>query len=355
MAKPKVHIYMPVDETGKSHKLMEDAGADVIAPDEGWMTKANASEKTIIKLEPGAVAGMGVAALSFQVTRETMAACPDLRIISKYTVGVDNVDVEAATEMGILVTHCPTEANFGAVAEGTMAFILTMLKRVRERDRYVKEGGWRNPELIATYLGRRQLDPYGGITIGIIGLGRIGSRLADLLAPWRVRLLAYDPYIDESKFVHHDARSVDLETLLRESDVVTLHTNLTEETRNMINAERLALMKPTAILVNAARGPIVDIDALYDALVGDKLAGACLDVLPEEPPAPQSPIRGLGDKVILSPHQIAHTRGGGLQPAVPWATDAVLSALRGEVPRHVFNEDVIPLWKERFSGKNLLT
>ena len=189
-----------------------------------------------------------------------------------------------------------------------------------------------------------------GATIGVF----IGGRLADLFQPWRIKILAYDPYVDESKFVHHNATPVDMETLLRESDVVTTHCNLTKETTNLIGAKELDQMKSSAILVNAARGPIVDVDALFDALDKDQITGAALDVLPEEPPNPQSPILGLGDKVLLSPHMVTANHGTGLGHAIPWVEDVVYAILKGEVPEHVVNEDALPKWLDRFGGKSLI-
>lgn len=354
MAGPKVHVYQPVDETGESYRRLREAGVEVIMPDEVWMEAANRRESVELVFDPDTVIGVGVSNRSKRLTRRTLESAPDLRMIAYYTVGFDNVDIDAATELGIIVVHSPTESNWAGVAEGTMAYMLAMLKKVRERDRHVKEGGWRDRSLFGTYLGARQIDGYEGVTVGIIGLGRIGSRLADLLAPWRVPILAYDPYVDESKFVHHNARPVDLETLLRQSDVVCVHCNLTRETENLIGAEQLAQMKPTSILVNAARGPIVDVDALFDALDRDRISGAALDVLPEEPPDPQTPLLGLGDKVLLSPHMISANHGTGLQVAVPWVEKAVFAALRGEVPKHVANEDVLPKWRARFEGRSLL-
>jgi D-3-phosphoglycerate dehydrogenase / 2-oxoglutarate reductase len=353
MAKPKVQIYQPVDETGESHKKIEAAGAVVKAAAAAWASQANVRGSSELTLDPDTVIGVGVANRSIQLTRKTLAGAKDLRMICKYTVGFDNVDVDAASELGILVVHSPTECNWGGVAEGTVANILTMLKKTREKDRHVKNGEWRDPALQGYYLGKR-LDGYAGMTLGIIGLGRIGSRLADLFAPWRMRILAHDPYVDESKFVHHNATPVDLDTLLRESDIVTVHTNLTKETNKLINAAALGKMKKNAILVNAARGPIVDVDALFDALDKDQIAGAALDVLPDEPPDPQLPILGLGDKVLLSPHMIANTHGGGLKQAIPWVTTAVLDALKGEVPRHVVNPEILPQWQARFGGKSLI-
>jgi phosphoglycerate dehydrogenase-like enzyme len=285
--------------------------------------------------------------------RKFLGVSPHLRIVAKYTIGVDDVDVEAASEIGVLVTHCPTEANWGGVAEGTLALMLTLLKRVRERDRHVKAGGWRDSPLYGTYLGRRT-DGYPGITIGIVGLGRAGSRVADLLRPWAVRVLATDPYVDAAKFAAHGAERVDLDTLLRESDVVTLHCNLTAETRGLIDRRRLALLKPTAVLVNTARGAVVDLGALCDALEAQALAAAALDVLPEEPPQRDARILKLGDRVLLTPHMVAANQGGTLGAAIPWAARAVLAALRGEVPDSVYNTEAVAKWRSRFGGRPLL-
>lgn len=354
MAKPKVHIYHPVDETGESYRRMKDAGIDLKMPEEQWSVLTNRRESVELILDPDTVVSAGVANKNRLITRKTLESAPGLRMDVKYSVGFDNVDFDAATEMGILIVHSPTESNWGGVAEGTMAYLLTLLKKVREKDRWVKDGKWRDPSLTGTYIGARQIDDYAGITIGIIGLGRIGSRLSDLLAPWRVRIIAYDPYAPDSKYVHHNVKPVDMETLLRESDVVTIHCNLTKETNQLIGEKELALMKPSAVLINAARGPIVDVDALFDALDQDRIAGAALDVLPEEPPDPQTPILGLGDKVLLSPHMITANHGTGLQIAVPWVERAIYAALRGEVPKHVTNEDALPKWRARFEGMSLI-
>jgi len=253
----------------------------------------------------------------------------------------------------VLVTHSPTEANWGGVAEGTLALMLTLLKRVRERDARVKAGGWREPPIFGTYVGKRA-DGYPGITIGIVGLGRAGSRVADLLRPWGARLLAADPYVEPDKFARHGVERTDLDTLLRESDVVTLHCNLTAETRGMIDRRRLALLKPTAVLVNTARGAILDVKVLCDALEARTLAAAALDVLPEEPPPRGTRLLELGDRVLLSPHMVAANQGGTLGAAVPWGAEAALAALRGEVPERVYNTEAVAKWQARFGGKSLL-
>lgn len=354
MEKPIVKIYHAVDETGDSYMRMEKAGIKVDWKRGVWDSNEKDRHEEEIIFDADTVVGVGVANRTIQITRKSLESAPQLRMIAKYTNGYDNVQVDAASELGIIVVHSPTESNWGGVAEGTMAYILCLLKKVREKDRAVKSGNWRDPSLFGTYVGSRISDGYEGITIGIIGLGRIGSRLADLLAPWRVTLLAHDPYVEDAKFVHHNVKRMDLETLLKQSDVVTLHCDLNEETINLISTEALEKMKPTAILVNAARGPCVDLNALVDALLQEKIAGAALDALTEEPPNPQSALLGLEDKVLLSPHMITANHGGGLVPAIPWVEAAIYSALKGEVPNYVVNVDVLPKWRERFGGKSLL-
>lgn len=353
MPDPKVLIYTPMGNVDAQYSKLEDAGCNLTFGDAKWRLAFGASEDNIFPIAYGRDAIIGAVMRGFTFTRDFMSRLPNTRIIAKLTIGYDDVDIDAAADLGILVTHSPTEANWGGVAEGTMTMMLTMLKRVREKDRHVRDGGWRDDALAGTFLGARQ-DGYEGITVGVIGLGRIGSRLCDLLAPWRVKLIANDPYVDEAKFAHHNANAVDLETLLRTSDVITIHSNLTEETNHLISEAQFDLMKPTAILLNAARGPIVDEDALFFALDRDKITGAALDVFENEPLDLQSPLRGLADKVLLSPHMISANRGASLEPAVPWAINSTLTAMRGEIPRHVVNEAAIPKFLERFGGKTLV-
>ena len=346
MSRPKILIYRPVDESGASHRVLEAAGCDVI------VAPAGAEHAALAPLVRDVDALLG-ATFRGHMDRAFLTLSPRLRLVAKYTIGVDDVDIDAASSLGILVTHCPTEANWGGVAEGAVALMLAVLKRVRERDRHVKAGGWREPPIYGTYVGKRG-DGYPGITIGIVGLGRAGARVADLLKPWGARVLAADPYVAPAKFASHGVERVDLDTLLREADVVTLHCNLTAETRGLLDRRRLALLKPTAVLVNTARGAVVDLDALCDALESRVLAAAALDVLPEEPVPRDARILRLGDRVLLSPHMVAANQGGTLGAAIPWATDAVLAALRGELPERVYNTEATTAWRARFGGKRLL-
>lgn len=350
MAAPKVFIFAPADKTGASHKRLEEAGCRLSLGAKTWHAPGGDNEAAMAEMAAGAAALTGTSIRSSPITRRLMeAAGKDLRIIAKCTIGVDDIDIEGATELGILVTHAPTESNWGGVAEGTMAMMLTMLKKNREKDRSMRQGEWQDPSLMGTHLGRRQ-DGWPGITVGIIGLGRIGSRFADLLAPWRVRLLGYDPYVDQAKYIHHNVERVDLETLLRESDVVSVHVVLTAETRKMMGEAQFSLMRPSAILINTARGKCVDEDALFDAVAKGDIGGAALDAFDDEPLDPQSPLFGLGDKVLLSPHMVSANVGSGIGPGIEWATASVLAALRGEVPDNVYNKDVAKAWRERFGG-----
>jgi phosphoglycerate dehydrogenase-like enzyme len=346
MNRPGVFVFRAVDESGDSHRALEAAGCAVT------VAEHNLGSRELLEQARTAHALLGATFRGSVIDRAFLESQPQLRIIAKYTIGVDDVDVDAATDLGVLVTHCPTEANWGGVAEGTIAFMLALLKRVRERDAHVKAGGWRSPDLEGVYFGARA-DGYSGITVGIVGLGRVGRRVAELLAPWRAQLLAHDPYVDERVFIRCGARRVELAELLAQSDVVTLHCSLTEETRGLMNAARFAIMKRGAILINTARGAVVDIEALCDAIERRELRAA-LDVLPEEPPPPRARILALGDRVLLSPHMVAATRGGTLGPAIPWATTDVVSALRGTVPEHVYNVAAVAKWQQRFGGKSLL-
>ena len=353
MSPAKVFVFAPADPTGNSHQRLQDQGCELVFGDAAWEMPNETNEAAMAAMAAGCSALVGTSIRSSPITHRIMESSTDLRIVAKYSIGVDDVDVEAATELGILVTHSPTEANWGGVAEGTVTSMLTMLKKVRERDRHLKEeAGWKADRLEGTYLGSRA-DGYAGITLGLIGLGRVGGRVAALMRPWNMRILACDPYVPDAKFDEFGVERADLDTVLRESDVVSLHVVLNRETRHMIGAEQFGMMKPSAIFINTARGFCVDESALVEALERDRIAGAAIDAFEVEPLAVDSPLRALGDKVLLSPHMISATVGSGLGPGIDWATESVLLALRGEVPDCVFNQEVIPLWQRRFGGKSV--
>jgi D-3-phosphoglycerate dehydrogenase / 2-oxoglutarate reductase len=353
MSKPKILIYAPREEPADILARLSGAGCEIGYGSKDWQLPRGDHEQDLVDAARDAVALMGTSIRHTPITRRVLEASQRLRIVAKYTVGVDDVDTDAATELGVMVCHAPTESNCFGVAETTVMMILAMLKKAVERDQAVRAGQWREAHLGTTFLGARA-DGYGGITIGLVGLGRIGTRVAQLLAPWRVRILACDPYLPPANFLLAGVTQVDYETLLRESDVVSFHVTLTKETRYMLRDEQIALMKRSAIVVNTARGKVIEEAAVARAIESGRLGGAAIDAFEEEPLSMESPLRALGHRVLLSPHSAAFNDGGELRPGIQWATRSVLTALAGGIPDNVYNKDVIPRWKERFGGVSII-
>jgi glyoxylate reductase len=220
---------------------------------------------------------------------------PQLKVISQYAVGYDNIDTQAAQQRGIAVGNTPgvlTEAT----ADIAFALLLATARRIVEAADYVKAGQWKTWEP-QTLLGA----DLNGATMGIIGLGRIGQAFAQRAKGFNMRLIAYSPRLTPEKAAVVGAEAVSFETLLRESDFISLHSPLTAETRHLINAEALAKMKPTAILINTARGGMIDQDALYNALRNGTIRAAGLDVTDPEPLPSDHPLLQLPNALII-PH-----------------------------------------------------
>jgi phosphoglycerate dehydrogenase-like enzyme len=354
MSKPKIFIHAPREEPEDIVATLENAGFDLAFGDPRWQTPRMDYEGEVIAMARDAVALMGTSLRSTPISRRIMEASQRLRVVAKYTVGVDDIDTDAATDLGIMICHAPTEANCFAVAETTMALMLAVLKKLRERDTDVREGRWREENNAANYVGRRA-DGFPGQTIGLVGLGRIGTRVANLLAPWRCRVIAYDPYVPPAHFLMHNVEPVDYETLLRQSDVISFHVVLTKETRYMFGEEHIKFLKPNVVILNTARGKVIDENALARGIADGRVRGAAIDAFEEEPLPMDSPLRKLGDRVLLSPHSASFTEGGQLRPGIAWATRSVLAALAGKVPDNVYNREVIPRWKERFGGASVTT
>jgi phosphoglycerate dehydrogenase-like enzyme len=354
MSSNNVLIFAPRDEPEELLKPLHEKGVTLTRGNPDWQwVKADHEDEFIAALRDS-VGTMGSMVRCCPISRRIMESAQRLRIVAKYTVGVDDVDLEAATDLGILVCHAPTEANCYGVAETTMTFILAMLKKVQERDAAVRAGRWREPVLATTFLGARVSEGTPGITIGIVGLGRIAQRVAQLLAPWRIRLIAYDPYAHPSAFQLANAQRVDYETLLRESDVISFHVTLTKETLFMYGEKEMAMTKKGATIINTSRGKVVHEEPLARFIESGHLKGAALDVFETEPLPMDSPLRKLGDKVLLSPHAASFNVGGELRPGMIWAIQSMLKAMRGEVPDNVYNKEVIPRWLERFGGASLI-
>lgn len=233
-----------------------------------------------------------------RVTDDILAAAPHLEIVGRAGTGVDNVDVPAATARGVIVMNTP-DANSVAAAELTMGLLLSLVRHVPAGAASLAAGRWERSRLLGTELA--------GKTLGLVGCGRIGREVARRALAFDMELLLSDPLIDETGASALGARSVPLADLLETSDIVSIHTPLTPLTRHLIDEAALARMKPGAILVNVARGGLVDEDALARALDAGKLAGAAFDVFETEPPSAGHPLLGRPD-VIATPHLGASTR-----------------------------------------------
>lgn len=353
MPKPKILVFAPLAGSESVTNDLAERGYDLVIGNPRWQNLHQANAREIAAAAVGADALMGTSIRATPITREVLAASPNLRVVAKYSVGVDDVDVEAATELGIMVCHAPTEDNCFAVAENTLALMLSLLKKIQRRDADVRAGHWRKPQHSGTFLGARTSDNYPGITIGLVGLGRIGTRVAQLLAPWRVRIIAYDPYVQPMAFLLAGVEPVDYETLLRQADVVSYHVTLSRETRHMLADKQLDMMKPGCVVLNTARGGVIDETALARALRDGRIAGAALDAFEQEPLPMDSPLRVAGDHLLLSPHSTAMTGIGELRSGAEWATRSVHTALTGNIPDNVYNRDVIAAWRKRFGGVDL--
>jgi D-3-phosphoglycerate dehydrogenase len=262
------------------------------------------------------------------ISRRIIEGCPKLRIISKRGAKPSNVDIQAATERGIPVTWTPG-SNAVSVAEHALMMILAQMKRVIRSMSGQKDGEWRGDLVPGNEL-------YGK-TVGIIGLGQAGTELAKRLSCFAVDMVAYDPYVPRERAVKLNLKMLGLEELLKISDVVTLHCDLTRETRHLIGEEQLKRMKKGAYLVNTARGELIDTRALYDALKEGLIAGAALDVFEEEPTGRDNPLFSL-DNLLHTPHMAGITHESvGREPV--WAAEEVVRVLKGVPPKYVVNPE----------------
>lgn len=266
-----------------------------------------------------------------QVTPASLKGVERLALIARYGVGYENINTTACTENGVLVTIAPDGVR-RPMAVVNLTFLLALAMRLLVKDRLARENRW------------DEWRPHMGVgltnrVLGLVGMGNIGAEFLQIAKPLELKYMVYDPYIRDEAVVELGAQKVDLETLLRETDFVSINCPLTPETRHLIGAPQIALMKPTAFLINTARGPIVDQKALTLALQEKRIAGAGLDVFEQEPTAPDDPLLKL-DNVILSPHILARTdecfRGLGYS-----ATNSVLAVAAGKVPQYVVNHAVL--------------
>ncbi|MGV3573425.1 MAG: NAD(P)-dependent oxidoreductase [Ramlibacter sp.] len=271
---------------------------------------------------------------------ELLRAAPRLRGIVNAAIGLETVDLDTASALGIIVGHGAVPENFLGMAEAAVMLMLNLRLQLRKSEE-VLQGTRPRPAARPQEQHARMVR---GCTVGLVGYGRIASAVADRLRPFGVRLLAHSPTTRPERFAP-DVEVVDLDALLERSDIVGLFAESNARTRGIIDAQALARMKPTAYLVNVARGDLVDEPALERALRGGRIAGAALDVFAEEPLPAGSPLRTL-DNVILTPHLVGHTRElyAALAPA---ALDNIARILRGELPLHCKNPAAEGRWRAR--------
>ena len=265
-----------------------------------------------------------------EVTADVLEAGRHLKVVGRAGIGVDNIDVPAATRRGIVVMNAP-EANTITTAEHAISMMLALAKNIPQATASIKSGGWEKSRFMGTELYNK--------TLGVVGLGRIGRIVARRARGMEMKVLGCDPYISSSAAEELGADLVPLDELLERADFVTLHVPVTDATRGMIGADALAKMKPTARLINCARGGLVDEQALYEALKSGQLAGAALDVFETEPPG-DSPLLDL-DSVICTPHLGASTEEAQKNVAIAIA-EQVRDFLLKDVIRNAINVPCVP-------------
>jgi phosphoglycerate dehydrogenase-like enzyme len=267
-----------------------------------------------------------------RVSRNTVSG-PNrrLKLVARFGVGYDSVDVVACSEQGILLTIAPDGVR-RPVASSVMAFMLAMAHRLDEKDRLTREGRWKEK---GDYLG------YGltGKVLGVIGVGNIGKEVFRLAKPWDMVHLGCDPNVPQQGVKDLGVKMVDLDSLLRESDVISVNCLLNDQTRHLIGARQFSLMKPSVFFINTARGPVVDEAALIEALASKRIAAAAIDVFEQEPTPPGNPLLEL-ENIIVTPHHVCLT-----DECINTVTASVFHACRelahGRVPRNVVNQQVL--------------
>jgi D-3-phosphoglycerate dehydrogenase / 2-oxoglutarate reductase len=273
---------------------------------------------------PEDIQGMMVRSAT-KVTDSVLETFPNLKIIARAGVGVDNIDVTAATKKGVLVVNAP-EGNTISTAEHTWAMMMSLLRNIPQANQSLKNGDWERKKYTGQELYQK--------TLGIIGMGRIGTELAKRAKSFSMSVLVFDPYLSTEKQKELSVTSVDLETLIQKSDIMTVHTPLTKDTRNLLNSENLTFAKKGAYVINCARGGIIDEEAVMHYLDNGHLAGCALDVFEQEPPVSRSLIDH--PKVIATPHIAASTVQAQKNVAL-MASDEIKSFILGKPLKHAVN------------------
>ncbi len=308
--------------TDPEREILESAGAEVIVAPDG-------DEETLISLAKDVDAIMTCFA---HVTEKVVRSAKKCVVIGRFGVGVDNIAVDTATELGIAVTYVP-DYCIDEVSDHVLAMLHTWNRKIAIFDQSVKKDGWGHLGLNMRIMRLR------GKTIGIVGFGRIGQAVADKASAFGLNILASDPVVDEATVRAHGGVLTGLEELLENSDFVTLHAPLIPATEKMISAKELGLMKPDSFLINAARGPLIDEDALYTALQTGVIGGAGLDVMVENVPNKNHPLLSL-DNIIITPHTAFFSQESTLE-LERRAAQEVVRAYKGEMPDNLVNKTVL--------------
>ncbi len=298
-------------------KLLTDIGAELVVLDDPSpeSIRANAAD---------AVALLNTYA---PIDRETLDHLENCKIIARYGIGVDNIDLGAARDRGVVVTNVP-DYCVDEVADHTLALLLAVARRLIAGRAHVMGGGWGIDPL-------RPIHRLRGRTLGLVGFGNIARAVATRAQAFGLAVTTYDPYIDDATLSSRDiARAASLEDLLAGSDVVSVHVPLLDETRALIDAEALGHMRRDAILLNTSRGPIVEVDAVVEALRDGRLGGAGLDVFPTEPPDHRS-FEGI-ENLVVTPHAAFYSDESVAESQTKAAT-CIVAVLRGEEPRYTVN------------------
>ncbi len=266
-----------------------------------------------------------------KITGEMIGEFKNCKSIGRFGIGVDNIDIAAATKAGIVVTYVP-DYCFDEVSDHAMALLLDLARKVSFSNSLVQAGRWEMPAVAPLYRLR-------GRTLGLVGFGNIPQIVAPKAQAFGLRVVAYDPYAPKDVAAGLDVELMDLDALLAASDYVSVHAPMTPETAGLIGADAFEKMKPTALLINTARGPLVDTDALAAALDNGELGGAALDVVPVEPLPADSPLLGR-DNVIITPHTAFYSVDA-LEDLQSKAAQDVARVLAGERPVYPVNPDVL--------------
>ncbi len=263
-----------------------------------------------------------------QVNDAMLDMAPSLKVIAKMGAGLDTVDIDAATRHNAIVFHTPG-VNNQAVADHTFALILSVARQIRFCDQSLREKKWEHTKIMGLEIWRK--------TIGLIGLGAIGQCVALRAKGFQMKVVAHDPFWPEAFAREQGIEKMAIDDLLRVSDIVSIHSPLIPETKGLIDSRALGLMKSTALLINAARGGIINESDLYDALKNNVIAGAGIDVFENEPPV-DTPLLEL-DNVVLTPHTAAFTHDA-MNAMSDGVVDQLIEYLKGEKPAHVVNSEV---------------